>query len=755
MSGTGKPAVTGWLRMLRSDHAHTYAAEGAVMVATLLVYRLAAGLGGEDLDAYILVRRTLSFVQPLLMLGLAVGLPRLVAMSQEDPRRRFYLLAALRIVMVLSGIGVILAVAFPEQVSRLLLGSADLEPLVMPLALMVLGLCLHTVAYSYIRGTHRTLVANILQTTGLAVTPLLAFAFTWELPGILLFTGGAWCGVAVLFMLPELLAGPVQVARTERGALLRYGLPRLPGDLAYAALFTFPVLWAAHNWGLAESGRIGLGVTLLNIVAAGFAPISILLLPQTARSISTGDHQGLERRIARLERSALMVSLMALVIVEVTLPWLLDIYLGDVAAAPYLPACRLIFLAAPALAYFVALRSVLDAYHTSPRNGVNIIISLLVAMITLLIVQLFHLADPWPGLAVVTGLGHLAFRTRREIAHVRSELRRKVEEGARPMRLMLVIPGRSDGNEMPFARRQGRWIAQETGAAVDTFFLTERTSMVGLWRARRRFLQQARMFRPDIVHAHYGTITGLFTVLVSPVPVVITFHGSDLNPTPSDGWWRDLFGRLFSQLAAFFAAGIICVSEGLRQRLWWRRDEVRVLPMGVDLSVFKPMDKEVCRAEQGWSGPERHVLFNGNNPALKRLDIAERVIALLVQRGIPARLQVLTGGVGPDRMPQLMNACDALLLCSDREGSPTMVKEAMACGLPVVSSDVGDVRERLRDVRPGAVVAQEAEALAQALAPILSAPSRSNGRELATRNGIDAVVIDRDTHRFLQGLLDR
>src|SRR5690606_23844888 len=140
------------------------------------------------------------------------------------------------------------------------------------LALMVLGLCLHTVAYSYIRGTHRTLVANILQTTGLAVTPLLAFAFTWELPGILLFTGGAWCGVAVLFMLPELLAGPVQVARTERGALLRYGLPRLPGDLAYAALFTFPVLWAAHNWGLAESGRIGLGVTLLNIVAAGFAP---------------------------------------------------------------------------------------------------------------------------------------------------------------------------------------------------------------------------------------------------------------------------------------------------------------------------------------------------------------------------------------------------------------------------------------------------------------------------------------------------
>ncbi|MCB0767608.1 MAG: glycosyltransferase, partial [Flavobacteriales bacterium] len=557
MSEAGRPATEGWLRALRSDHAHTYAAEGAVMVATLLVYRLAAGLGGEDLDAYILVRRTISFVQPLLMLGLAVGLPRLVAMALEGPRRRFYLLAALRIVVVLSGIGVILAALFPARLASFLLGSAQLEPLVMPLALMVLGLCLHTVAYSYIRGTHHTLVANILQTIGLAVTPLLAFAFTRDLPGILLFTGVMWSGVALLFVLPELVAGPVQVARTERGALLRYGLPRIPGDLAYAALFTFPVLWAAHRWGLAESGRIGLGVTLLNIVAAGFAPISILLLPQTARSISTGDHHGLERRIVRLERSALLVSLAALVSVEAALPWLLDLYLGDVPAAPYVPACRLIFLAAPALAYFVALRSVLDAYHTSPRNGVNIILSLVVAMVTLLVVQLFGLAGPWPGLAVVTGMGFLALSTRYDIAHVRSELRRKVEEGRLPMRLMLVIPGHAEGNEMPFARRQGRWIAVETGAAVETFFLSERTSISGLWRARRRFRKQVRAFRPDIVHAHYGTITGLFTVLVSPVPVVITFHGSDLNPTPTDGRLRDLMGRLFSQLAAFFAAGII------------------------------------------------------------------------------------------------------------------------------------------------------------------------------------------------------
>lgn len=573
MSGAGKPAVTGRWRMLRSDHAHTYAAEGAVMVATLLVYRLAAGLGGEDLDAYILVRRTLSFVQPMLMLGLAVGLPRLVAMTAEGPQRRRYLLAALRITLVLSLTAVVLASLFPAVLSRVVLGNAELQPVVVPLALMVLGLCLHTVAYSYIRGAHRTLQANILQVIGLALVPVLAFVFSKDLITVLLITGGGWSLAALLFMLPELLAAPLQLARTERGALLRYGLPRIPGDLAYAALFTVPVLWAAHRSGLAESGQIGLGVTLLNLVAAGFAPVSILLLPQAARAISTGDHHGLEQRIARLERWTLLMALIALVAVEGTLPWLLDIYLGDVPVAPYLPASRLIFLAAPALAYFVALRSVLDAYHTSPRNGVNIMLAMLVALATLVLVQLLDLAGPWPGLAVLTGLVYLAFRTRRDIGQVRSELRRKVQEGHRLVRLMVVDPGVHVSTAPTPSARRAEGSATMSDAVMELFALNGRASLVDRWRERRRFKERLRALRPDVVHARSGGITGLFAVLVSPVPVVITFDVEDLGTAPAAGRGRSWLRRLRSQVAAFFAAGIICRSERARELLWWRGEE--------------------------------------------------------------------------------------------------------------------------------------------------------------------------------------
>jgi glycosyltransferase involved in cell wall biosynthesis len=124
------------------------------------------------------------------------------------------------------------------------------------------------------------------------------------------------------------------------------------------------------------------------------------------------------------------------------------------------------------------------------------------------------------------------------------------------------------------------------------------------------------------------------------------------------------------------------------------------------------------------------VLFNaGHDPVLKRLDLARQAMLLLQDLLDDAHLQVLDGRTPPDRMPEQLNAADCLLLTSDQEGSSTLLQEALACNLPVVSVRAGDSGERLEGVRHSAVVERDPAAIAAELARVLEAPVRSNGRE--------------------------
>lgn len=237
-------------------------------------------------------------------------------------------------------------------------------------------------------------------------------------------------------------------------------------------------------------------------------------------------------------------------------------------------------------------------------------------------------------------------------------------------------------------------------------------------------------FRPDVVHAHFGTITAFATVLAADVPVIITFRGSDLNPSPSDGWMRNAVQNTLSNTAARFAKGIILVSRQLRSRLWFDHPNARVIPTGVDMDVFKPASRVEARENLGWSVDDPVVLFNaGLSPSVKRLDLAEQAVGVLRQRLPTVRLHVLDGRTPHQELPLYMNAADCLLVTSDFEGSPDIVKEALASNLPIVSVDVGDVRERTSGVSGVEIVARDPQALASAAERIINSATLSNGRE--------------------------
>lgn len=305
------------------------------------------------------------------------------------------------------------------------------------------------------------------------------------------------------------------------------------------------------------------------------------------------------------------------------------------------------------------------------------------------------------------------------------------------LRVLMVIPGNeNDQAVFTFARRQIESI-EEAGVEVDRFFLASRTSPAVLQSERRRLRARMASFQPDLIHSHFGSMTGCFSAVTGGVPVVVTFRGTDLNPryrsawkNLRDGWLRTNLGHALSHVAAFKASGIVCVSEQLRQRLYGvaRRDAI-VVPVGVRLDRFPLVPYQQAREALGWDFADPVILFNaGRRPQTKRIDLALAACEV-VKRTIPTtRFAVLDGHQSPERVPLYLNAADCLLMTSDFEGSPTIVKEAMACSLPVVSTPVGDAPEHLARVQPSAVVPPNAEAIGAAARAIIATRQRSDGR---------------------------
>jgi teichuronic acid biosynthesis glycosyltransferase TuaC len=302
-----------------------------------------------------------------------------------------------------------------------------------------------------------------------------------------------------------------------------------------------------------------------------------------------------------------------------------------------------------------------------------------------------------------------------------------------PLRILFVIPGEPQNNSMIFARRQAQALARQ-GLAVESFYLRSRTSATALVREYCRLRGHIDRFDPALVHAQFGTMTGMLAALAAGRrPLAITYRGGDLNASPSSGaplglQIRAFLGRLLSQLAALRAVLIVCVSEGLRQRLWWRQGSAAILPSGVDTELFRPEARDTARARLGWPLSQRVVLFNaGRDPANKRLDLALAGAAAACRCWPDLRLEILDGEVDPGRMPTLMNASDCLLVASDTEGSPSVIQEALACAVPIISVDVGDSVERLRGVAHTRIVERDAVSIGLALAELTAAPLRTDG----------------------------
>jgi len=267
------------------------------------------------------------------------------------------------------------------------------------------------------------------------------------------------------------------------------------------------------------------------------------------------------------------------------------------------------------------------------------------------------------------------------------------------------------------------------GVHVDVLFINGPASTLNYFTGVFRYLwwMLRRGWRYDLIHAHY-VFCGLIARLQWRLPVVLTHHGIEVV------WgWQGPLSRWVSR----WMDRVIVTSRSVADSLG--RADVTVIPCGVDLDLFRPMPRDETRRSLGLDPEARYVIYAGRTGPEKRLDIIEKAVALVREDDPAVRLLLLTDKPH-SVVPLYFNAADVLVLASDFEGSPMVIKEAMACNLPIVSTDVGDVAALIGETEGCYLCRQTAEDIAGGLRRALSFGRRTKGREVVEHLSLEAVA---------------
>ncbi|MDR4484893.1 MAG: glycosyltransferase [Nitrospirales bacterium] len=286
------------------------------------------------------------------------------------------------------------------------------------------------------------------------------------------------------------------------------------------------------------------------------------------------------------------------------------------------------------------------------------------------------------------------------------------------------------------------------GVDVEVIYLNRIQEGVKVYRGLGcKIEERIKLFNPDVVHVMYGGIMAdLVTKAITIRPTVVTFHGSDLLGQNLSGIFRKMISRCgvyASWRAAWRAHGVIVVSKVLQDALpkFVNQSKVRIIPCGIDFSRFKTLDRKECRDHLGWDPNCFTILFNGNSAdPVKRPSLARHAMDILVKNlGISAKLQELRC-VPNEEVPIWMNASNVVLLTSLHEGSPTVIKEALACNVPIVSVDVGDVREQIREIEGCYIALSTPEDLAAKLELVSLGSGRVESRQRMQKLSIESIA---------------
>lgn len=288
------------------------------------------------------------------------------------------------------------------------------------------------------------------------------------------------------------------------------------------------------------------------------------------------------------------------------------------------------------------------------------------------------------------------------------------------MKVLFVLGKKKNYDVSPFIISQGESLKNNT-VEID-YFIYKGTGIINYLKAILLLRRKIKHNNYNIIHAHYSYSSLVAILTFHRIPIVTSFMGSDVL-----GFRK--IDKIIKIIVERFSKIIIVKSKQIAESITYNNKRVEIVPNGVNFNTFKVIDKSLAKRDLRLNPNIKYILWVGDaNRKEKNFKLAEETFRI-IKTTIENVELIQIFGETQERLNKYYNGCDVFLLTSLYEGSPNVIKEAMACNCPIVSVDVGDVRKVIGDTEGCYICSYDPKDVVEKIKMALDFGKRTKGKE--------------------------